>query len=109
MQVIGGLFDRADALIGPFTSGPMLVASNFTGHPCLHLRVGFLEVATCSDSPLADAKLKTGEVSEGAARFEVPQGISLWAGLFDEGRLCNLGMALESELAVAARRPTFAR
>jgi hypothetical protein len=22
-------------------TGPMLVASNFTGHPCLHLRAGF--------------------------------------------------------------------
>jgi Asp-tRNA(Asn)/Glu-tRNA(Gln) amidotransferase A subunit family amidase len=109
MQVIGGLFDRVDALIGPFMTGPMLVASNFTGHPCLHLRAGFLEIPPRSDPSLAEGKLETGEPTEGAARFEVPQGISLWAGLFDEGRLCNLGIALEAELGVAARRPSFAR
>jgi Asp-tRNA(Asn)/Glu-tRNA(Gln) amidotransferase A subunit family amidase len=109
MQAVGSLFDRVDALIGPFMTGPMLVASNFTGHPCLHLRAGFLEVATRSDPSLADGKLKIGEAAEGAPRFEVPQGISLWAGLFDEGRLCNLGMALEAELGVAHRRPSFAK
>ena len=109
MQAVGGLFDQVDALIGPFMTGPMLVASNFTGHPCLHLRAGFLEVATRTDPSLADGKLKIGEAAEDVATFEVPQGISLWAGLFDEGRLCNLGMALEAELAVADRRPGFAR
>ncbi len=109
MEAVGSLFDRVDALIGPFMTGPMLVASNFTGHPCLHLRAGFLEQATRSDPSLADGKLKIGEAAEGAARFEVPQGISLWAGLFDEGRLCNLGMALEAELAVAQRRPSFSK
>ena len=109
MEAVGGLFDQVDALIGPFMTGPMLVASNFTGHPCLHLRAGFLEVATRSDPSLADGRLKIGEAAEGAARFEVPQGISLWAGLFDEGALCNLGMALEAELAVAQRRPGFSK
>ena len=44
MVAVGGLFDEVDALIGPFMTGPMLVASNFTGHPCLHLRAGFLEI-----------------------------------------------------------------
>jgi len=109
MEAVGELFERVDALIGPFMTGPMLVASNFTGHPCLHLRAGFVEVATRSDPSLAEGRLKIGEAAEDAARFEVPQGISLWAGLFDEGRLCSLGMALEAELGVAARRPTFAK
>jgi Asp-tRNA(Asn)/Glu-tRNA(Gln) amidotransferase A subunit family amidase len=109
MAVVGGLFDQVDALIGPFMTGPMLVASNFTGHPCLHLRAGFLEVATRSDPSLADGKLKIGEAAADAARFEVPQGISLWAGLFDEGALCNLGRALEAELGVGGRRPGFAK
>jgi Asp-tRNA(Asn)/Glu-tRNA(Gln) amidotransferase A subunit family amidase len=109
MQAVGGLFEQVDVLIGPFMTGPMLVASNFTGHPCLHLRAGLLEAATRSDPSLAHGKLITGEAGGDTVPFEVPQGISLWAGLFDEGRLCNLGMALEAELAVAERRPTFAR
>jgi Asp-tRNA(Asn)/Glu-tRNA(Gln) amidotransferase A subunit family amidase len=109
MEAVGGLFDRVDAVIGPFMTGPMLVASNFTGHPCLHLRAGFLKAATRSNPSLAHGKLITGKAADDSVQFEVPQGISLWANLFDEGRLCNLGMALEAELGVAERRPTFAR
>lgn len=109
MQALDGLFGQVDALIGPFMTGPMLVASNFTGHPCLHLRAGFLNIGTRSDPSLADGRLDIGATIDGADRFEVPQGISLWAGLFNEGRLCNLGMALEAALGVAERRPGFAR
>jgi Asp-tRNA(Asn)/Glu-tRNA(Gln) amidotransferase A subunit family amidase len=109
MEALAELFEQVDALIGPFMTGPMLVASNFTGHPCLHLRAGFLNAATRSDPSLAHGKLITGEATGDTARFKVPQGISLWSRLFDEGRLCSLGMALESELSVAARRPTFAK
>ncbi|MGH7210145.1 MAG: amidase family protein, partial [Acetobacteraceae bacterium] len=109
MQAMDGVFRAVDALIGPFMTGPMLVASNFTGHPCLHLRAGFLDLGTRSDPSLAHGKLETGEATGGTRTFEVPQGISLWSGLFDEGRLCNLGMALEAALGVADRRPGFAR
>ena len=109
MQALDDLFREVDALIGPFMTGPMLVASNFTGHPCLHLRGGFLTIGTRSDPSLADGKLDLGREVEQARLFEVPQGISLWGRLFDEGRLCNLGMALETALGVAARRPAFAR
>ncbi len=98
MLALDGLFREVDALIGPFATGPMLVASNFTGHPCLHLRAGFLQTPTRSRSRRA----------AGGAVFTVPQGISLWGRLFDEGRLLNLGMALERELDVAAIRPGFA-
>ncbi|MFW5881830.1 MAG: amidase, partial [Roseicyclus sp.] len=40
MKALDGLFREIDVLIGPFMTGPMLIASNFTGHPCLHLRAG---------------------------------------------------------------------
>ncbi len=108
MLALDGLFHQVDALIGPYATGPMLVASNFTGHPCLHLRAGFLELATRSQASLGSGKLTTGEPQGGSPRFRVPQGISLWGRLFDEGRLLNLGTALERTLAVAAERPTFA-
>jgi Asp-tRNA(Asn)/Glu-tRNA(Gln) amidotransferase A subunit family amidase len=109
MQALDGVFREVDVLIGPLTTGPMLVASNFTGHPCLHLRAGFLRVGTRSGPSLAEGKLDSGKAPAAGPLFEVPQGISLWGRLFDEGRLCNLGMALEAALGVAARRPTFAR
>ncbi|HTJ57225.1 MAG TPA: amidase [Devosiaceae bacterium] len=107
MQALDGLFAGVDALIGPFMTGPMLVASNFTGHPCLHLRAGFIDSGTRGRASLGAGKLTVGEVGPGKT-FNVPQGISLWGRLFEEGTILNLGMALERELAVATRRPTFA-
>lgn len=109
MLALDRLFAQVDALIGPFATGPMLIASNFTGHPCLHLRAGFLDLATRGGVSLGSGKLTTGEPAEAGRRFRVPQGISLWGRLFDEGRLLSLGIALERALGVAGERPTFAR
>ena len=107
MQALDGLFSEVDALIGPFMTGPMLVASNFTGHPCLHLRAGFQDIGTRSAASLGAGKLTTGDADNAGRTFTVPQGISLWGPLFQEGSLLNLGMALERQLAVADRRPGF--
>ncbi len=63
---------------------PMLVASNFTGHPCLHLRAGFIESGTRGLASLGSGKLTTGEADEAGQMFRVPQGISLWGRLFQE-------------------------
>lgn len=106
MQAVGEMMSGVDALIGPFMTGPMLVASNFTGHPCLHLRAGFEDIATRTPASLGAGKLTTGD-AKGDKTFTVPQGISLWGHLFDEGPLLNLGKALEAELGVADRRPTL--
>lgn len=108
MRALDGLFGQVDALIGPFMTGPMLVASNFTGHPCLHLRAGFLDVGTRGRASLGAGKLTTGIEDRSGRTFIVPQGISLWGKLFDEGTILNLGMAMERELDVASRRPGFA-
>jgi Asp-tRNA(Asn)/Glu-tRNA(Gln) amidotransferase A subunit family amidase len=107
MQALDELFHEVDALIGPFMTGPMLVASNFTGHPCLHLRAGFEERGTRSAASLGAGKLTTGEADASSRAFTVPQGVSLWGRLFEEGPILNLGMALERELGVADRRPGF--
>lgn len=109
MKALDGLFGEIDVLVGPFMTGPMLVASNFTGHPCLHLRAGFLELGTRGKASLGAGKLSVGEEDAAGQTFTVPQGISLWGRLFEEGPILNLGMALESALGVADRRPTFAR
>ncbi|MBC7479234.1 MAG: amidase [Pseudorhodobacter sp.] len=107
MQALDGLFSQCDVLIGPFMTGPMLIASNYTGHPCLHLRAGFEELGTRSPASLASGSLTTGEADTGGRTFTVPQGISLWGRLFDEGPILNLGLALERALAVADHRPGF--
>lgn len=107
MEALDGLFTETDALIGPYMTGPMLVASNYTGHPCLHLRAGFTELGTRSAASLGAGKLSIGQADEEGRSFTVPQGISLWGRLFEEGPLLNLGMALERKLAVSDRRPAF--
>jgi Asp-tRNA(Asn)/Glu-tRNA(Gln) amidotransferase A subunit family amidase len=105
MLALDGLFAKVDAVIGPFMTGPMLIASNFTGHPCLHLRAGFSELATRGMASLGSGKLTVGEPGATGRTFTVPQGISLWGRLFEEGAILNLGMALERELGVATVRP----
>ena len=109
MQALDGLFNEIDVLIGPFMTGPMLVASNFTGHPCLHLRAGFEELGTRSPASLGAGKLTTGEADEGGETHRVPQGISLWGRLFEEGTILNVGQALEAKLAVSGERPPLQR
>jgi Asp-tRNA(Asn)/Glu-tRNA(Gln) amidotransferase A subunit family amidase len=105
MEALDALFREVDVLIGPFMTGPMLIASNFTGHPCLHLRAGFEELGTRGAASLGAGKLTTGEADAAGRTFTVPQGISLWGRLFEEGLILNLGMALERRLDVALRRP----
>jgi Asp-tRNA(Asn)/Glu-tRNA(Gln) amidotransferase A subunit family amidase len=109
MKALDDLFREIDVLVGPFMTGPMLVASNFTGHPCLHLRAGFFDTGTRGKASLGAGKLNVGEVDDSGKTFTVPQGFSLWGRLFEEGPILNLGMALEAHLGVAERRPTFAR
>lgn len=107
MQALDGLFQQCDVLIGPFMTGPMLVASNYTGHPCLHLRAGFDDLGTRGKASLGSGKLTTGDADNVGKTFSVPQGISLWGRLYDEGPILNLGIALERVFDVAHRRPTF--
>ena len=107
MQALDGMFQGIDALVGPYMTGPMLVASNFTGHPCLHLRAGFQDLGTRSLGTLGSGKLMEGAEDSSGRTFRVPQGISLWGRLFDEGTILNIGQALERELAVAHHRPGF--
>ncbi len=105
MMALDGLFSKVDLLIGPVMTGPMLIASNFTGHPCLHLRAGFLELGTRGAASLGAGKLTTGEPGNEGPLFSVPHGISLWGRLFEEGPLIAFGMKLETALGVAALRP----
>ena len=111
MKALDKLFKEVDILIGPFDTGPMLVASNFTGHPCLHLRAGFEYLATRDATSFGSitsgtTNLKSEEVVK-ESKFKVPNGISLWGGLFQEEKILNFGMALENALDVYKERPSL--
>lgn len=99
MQEMAGLFDGLDAIIGPNFAGAMLVITNFTGHPQLAFRSGF------SEQPSRTIFGQARENGE-ASRFRVPQTTSLWAPLFEEGKLVALGREIERRLGIADERPS---
>lgn len=107
MQALDVLFSEVDVLIGPFMTGPMLIASNFTGHPCLHLRAGLFDTATRLPGGFGGGRVQIPGTSDDGPTFRVPQGISLWGRLFDEGTLLRFGMSLEASLNCHAERPEF--
>ncbi|HEX3843468.1 MAG TPA: amidase [Steroidobacteraceae bacterium] len=88
------LFEPVDAIISP-SRDPILRLSNMTGYPCLTLRTGFFESPSRENGPGAPS----------GPTHTVPNGITLWGKLFEEGRLLNLGLALERKVDVARRRP----
>jgi Asp-tRNA(Asn)/Glu-tRNA(Gln) amidotransferase A subunit family amidase len=80
----------------------MLVISNFTGHPSLTLRAGFLRVSEArSDwAPDPNHRLPTFPTPR-----RVPHGVTLIGRLFDEGTIARAGLALERAFDVAGERP----
>ena len=99
MQQMHEVFSGVDALIGPNFAGGMLTITNFTGHPQLAYRAGFIKspARNLQNQPIA-----------GAAPRRVPRASSLWAPLFEERNLIRLGRALEARLNVARERPSLA-
>jgi Asp-tRNA(Asn)/Glu-tRNA(Gln) amidotransferase A subunit family amidase len=96
------LFSEVDLLLVPSLRDEMLVITNFTGHPSLTLRAGFVEVqqARSDWAPDPEHPLPTF-----ATPKRVPHGITLIGRLFDEGTLGAAGIALERAFAIASERP----
>lgn len=86
----------------PSLRSETLTISNFTGHPSLTLRAGFVEVSTArSDwAPDPSKPLPTFNPPR-----RVPHGVTLIGRLFEEGTLGRAGLALERAFGVAAERP----
>ena len=84
MQVMDEEFHGVDAIIGPALAGPMLVITNFTGHPSLILRTGFRQSETRSPLSLAKGRIEQGSPTAGPSHT-IPHGLCLYGRLFDEG------------------------
>ncbi len=95
------LFTKVDVLLAPSFS-ELLVISNFTGHPSLTVRAGFVEIDRARDDFAPDPAhpLPTFKPPR-----RVPHGTTLVGRLFDEGTLVRVGMALERAAGVAHERP----
>jgi Asp-tRNA(Asn)/Glu-tRNA(Gln) amidotransferase A subunit family amidase len=91
-----------DLLIVPSLRDEMLTISNNTGHPSLTLRTGFVEVGQArSDwAPNPAQPLPTFTPPR-----RVPHGVTLIGRLFDEGRIAEVGLALERATGAMRERP----
>jgi Asp-tRNA(Asn)/Glu-tRNA(Gln) amidotransferase A subunit family amidase len=96
------VFSQVDVLLVPSLRDEMLTISNFTGHPSLTLRTGFVEVSEARSDWAPDPKNPLPKFSPPR---RVPHGVTLIGRLFDEGTVARVGLALERTLAVAGERP----
>ena len=97
------VFSQADVLLVPSLRDEMLTLSNFTGHPSLTLRAGFVSVSEARSDWAPDAKNPLPKFSPPR---RVPHGVTLLGRLFDEGTVARAGLALEQAFGVAGERPS---
>jgi len=96
------IFRDVDVLIVPSLRDEQLTITNFTGHPSLTLRAGFVEVEEARSDWAPDP-------ANPLPRFNpprrVPHGITILGRLFDDGLIGQVGLALERAFGVTAERP----
>jgi len=96
------VFAHVDLLLVPSLRDEMLTITNFTGHPSLTLRAGFVNVSEARSDWAPDPAHPLPKFSPPR---RVPHGVTLIGRLFDEGTLARGGMALESIFGVMGERP----
>jgi Asp-tRNA(Asn)/Glu-tRNA(Gln) amidotransferase A subunit family amidase len=96
------VFASVDLLLVPSLRDEMLTITNFTGHPSLTLRAGFVEVSTARSDWAPDPSKPLPTFSPPR---RVPHGVTLIGRLFDEGTLGRAGLALERIFGVSGERP----
>jgi Asp-tRNA(Asn)/Glu-tRNA(Gln) amidotransferase A subunit family amidase len=96
------VMDQVDLLLVPSLRDEMLTISNFTGHPSLTLRTGFVEVTQARSDWAPDPAHPLPTFSPPR---RVPHGVTLIGRLFDEGTIGRVGVALERAAGVARERP----
>jgi Asp-tRNA(Asn)/Glu-tRNA(Gln) amidotransferase A subunit family amidase len=97
------VFSKVDVLLVPSLRDEMLTITNFTGHPSLTLRAGFVEVSETRSDWAPDPANPPIKLSPPR---RVPHGVTLIGRLFDEGKLASAGLALERSFAVVDERPS---
>jgi Asp-tRNA(Asn)/Glu-tRNA(Gln) amidotransferase A subunit family amidase len=101
-QEMARIFSEVDLVMVPSLRDEMLTITNFTGHPSLTLRAGFVEVKQARSDWAPDPANPLPTFSP--AR-RVPHGVTLIGKLFEEGKLAQAGVALEKRFAVVQERP----
>jgi Asp-tRNA(Asn)/Glu-tRNA(Gln) amidotransferase A subunit family amidase len=101
-QEMARLVNLVDLLIVPSLRDEMLTITNFTGHPSLTLRAGFVEVSEARSDWAPDPSRPLPKFSPPR---RVPHGVTLIGRLFDEGTVATAGLALERAFNVSTERP----
>jgi Asp-tRNA(Asn)/Glu-tRNA(Gln) amidotransferase A subunit family amidase len=101
-QEMARVMSQVDLLLVPSLRDEMLTLTNFTGHPSLTFRAGFVEVSEARSDWAPDPSAPLPKFSP--AR-RVPHGVTLIGRLFDEGTLGRAGLALERTFGVVGERP----
>jgi Asp-tRNA(Asn)/Glu-tRNA(Gln) amidotransferase A subunit family amidase len=101
-QEMQRVFSQVDLLLVPALRDEILTITNFTGHPSLTLRAGFVKVTQPRSDWAPDPK-HTPPTFNPARR--VPHGVTLIGRLFDEGTLARVGLAMEQSLNVVDEVP----
>ena len=96
------IFREVDVLLVPSLRDEQLTITNFTGHPSLTLRAGFVEVSEARSDWAPDP---ANPLPTFTPPRRVPHGITLVGRLFEDGLLGRVGIALERAFGVAGERP----
>ncbi len=101
-QEMARIFTQVDLLLVPSLRDEILTITNFTGHPSLTFRAGFVEVFEARSDWAPDPVHPLPKFSPPR---RVPHGVTLIGRLFDEGTVAQAGLALERTLNVVGERP----
>jgi Asp-tRNA(Asn)/Glu-tRNA(Gln) amidotransferase A subunit family amidase len=101
-QEMARIFSQVDLLLVPSLRDEILTITNFTGHPSLTFRAGFVEVTEARSDWAPDPSHPLPKFSPPR---RVPHGVTLIGRLFDEGVVARAGIALERALNVTSERP----
>jgi len=101
-QEMARIFSQVDVLLVPSLRDEILTITNFTGHPSLTLRTGFVEVSEARSDWAPDPEHPLPKFNPPR---RVPHGVTFIGRLFDEGTIGTAGLALERDLNVVSERP----
>ncbi len=96
------VFSGIDLLLVPSLRDEMLTISNFTGHPSITLRAGFVQVSQARSDWAPDPQ---NPLPSFIPPRRAPHGVTLIGKLFDEGTIGRAGIAMERAFNVMNERP----
>jgi len=96
------IMSEVDLLLVPSLRDEILTITNFTGHPSLTLRAGFVEVSEARSDWAPDPAKPLPKFNPPR---RVPHGVTLIGRLFDEGTIASVGLSLENHFNVAQQNP----